>query len=96
MVLLMTHRSLLTHEQLLSRYVVQHATTFKIDYVVGQADNYERYVIVACLGDAALKTEALLNNSFSDRSKRTGLLTQLFDSPHDLILRIAAMDTVRR
>jgi len=45
------HRRLLAEQQLLG-CVINYAATLEVHQVVGQAHDYERYVVVAGLGDA--------------------------------------------
>ena len=78
------------------RCVVENTATLKVHQVVGEAHDYERYVVVAGFRDATLEIQTLLDDCLGHVAERVCLMTQFVDPPYDLILRIAAMDAVTR
>ena len=70
-----------------------HTTSFIVNEVVLQADNYEGDIVVAGLGDA-LKSEALFHDPLSDIPQGKTLKAKLSHSCNYLLLCIASMDPI--
>lgn len=90
----MPKRALLAKLEVL-RSAALYTTPLIVDKVVLQADDEERYIVVAWLWDA-FKPQALFDNHLRYFSQADTLLAQITDPGYDLLLRVAPMNAIWR